>query len=201
MPAGASLPHSRGLDWQLLYDDDFDRDRLGQIWQGRSDVHWRSSEWKIVDGVVMPEDSWTALAFARTIKPPVRIEYDVYSRTEGVRILGTMLCPQGLSTHRFWGKMDGYGYFLSLGWHDRLSNSIMRNDSEILIDAQGMQLEKDRRYRIVAQFVPPFVELYVDGKQVLQYEDGNWLEGLDELVLYSYPVHAFDNVRIYLAEQ
>lgn len=199
-PEGRDLPHARGLDWRLVYEDRFDRDRLGQIWQGRSDAWFRNAEWKIVDGHVEPQDPWVTLAFMQQIEPPVRIEYDVRVTSGGGRMLGTMLCPQGMSQHRFWGRMNGYGYFLSVGWHDRSSNSVMRNDREIFVDEDGLRLEQDRWYHVTAQFVPPVCELFVDGEQVLEYEDENWIDGLDEVALYSWPIHWFDNVRIYMAK-
>ena len=196
-PEGRGLPSSLGLDWKLAFEDDFNRDRLGTVLEGRSDAHWRSAEWKIRDGHVLPQSPWTALAYGRPIKPPVRIEYDVYSTSDGVRILGTMLCPRGMSKHRFWGQMQGHGYFLSLGWHNRFSNEVLRNGSEALVDEKGVQLGKDRWYHIIAQFVPPRCHLYLDGKLVLDYKDEAWIAGLNEVVLYSYPVHWFDNLRIY----
>jgi len=196
-PEGKTLPHSLGLDWKLVFEDSFNRDRLGTALEGRSDVHWRSSEWKIEDGHVLPQQAWTTLAYADAIKPPVRIEYDVFSTTDGVRMLGTMLCPRGLSKHRFWGRMYGHGYFLSLGWHNRFSNSVMRNDKEVLVDEKGVLLKQDRWYHVVAQFVPGRCQLYLDGKLVIDYRDESWIEGLNEIALYSYPVHWFDNLRIY----
>ena len=54
-------------------------------------------------------------------------------------------------------------------------------------------------FHIPAKFVPPRCQLYVDNACVLDYEDKDWLENLRALVLYSYPIHQFDNVRIYHA--
>jgi|GEM_PF-689428 len=196
-PEGKGLPHCAGIDWKLTFDDDFNRDRLGNVLEGRSDAHWISREWKIVDGHVQPQAAWTTLAYGEPIKPPVRIEYDVYSNTDKVRILGTMLCPKGMSKHRFWGQMYGNGYFLSLGWHNRFSNGVMRNEKEAIIDESGIRLAKDKWYHVIAQFIPPRCQLFVEGKKVLEYEDRDWIAGLNEVALYSYPIHRFDNLRIY----
>ncbi len=76
----------------------------------------------------------------------------------------------------------------------------MRNEKEIFVDEDSLRLEKDRWYHVTAQFVPPVCELFVDGERILEYEDGDWIDGLDEVALYSWPIHWFDNVRIYMAE-
>ena len=93
--------------------------------------------------------------------------------------------------------MYGNGYFLSLGWHNRFSNGVMRNEKEAIIDESGIRLAKDKWYHVIAQFIPPRCQLFVEGKKVLEYEDRDWIAGLNEVALYSYPIHRFDNLRIY----
>ena len=80
------------------------------------------------------------------------------------------------------------------------SGKVMRNDREIFVDEDGLRLEQDRWYHVTAQFVPPECELFVDGKQILKYEDEAWIDGLNEVALYSWPIHWFDNVRTYMAK-
>ena len=63
----------------------------------------------------------------------------------------------------------------------------MRNDREIFVDEDGLRLEQDRWYHVTAQFVPPVCELFVDGEQILKYEDEAWIDGLNEVALYSWP--------------
>ena len=199
---GKALPHSLGIDWKLVYDDNFDRQRIGQNWEGRTNAGWMSSQWKIADGHVMPVDAWSTLAFKKEVRPPLRVEYDVYREHKGTRMLGTLLCPKGQSLHRYWGKLYGYGYYMCLGWHDDFSNSMMRNEKRIEVQEgeKALQLEPEKWYHVAAMFVPPRGLLYVDDKLVFEYEDPDWIKGLNEFALFSYPIHQFDNVRIYQAK-
>lgn len=196
---GKDLPHSHGIDWTLVYEDCFDRQRIGQNWEGRANAGWMTGELKISDGHLKPAGAWTTLAFTKEVKPPLRVEYDVYREHKGTRMLGTLLCPKGQSRHRYWGTLYGYGYYLCLGWHDDFSNSMMRNEKRIEVQEgdQALQLEPEKWYHVTAMFVPPRCLLYVADKLVFNYQDPNWIKGLNELALFSYPIHWFDNVRIY----
>ena len=75
--------------------------------------------------------------------------------------------------------MYGHGYFLSLGWHNRVSNSVMRNEKEVLVDEKGVQLKQDRWYHVLAQFIPDRCQLCLDGKLVIDYRDEDWIEGIN----------------------
>jgi hypothetical protein len=200
--AGKNIPNSQGVDWKLVFDDNFNRRRLGNALEGRTGASWQSSGLKIQDNV-LHVNSFSTIAYTMPVKAPVRIECDVHTNQPSKTYwMGFMLNPKGLSSNRrYWGQMQGSGYFLSLGWHDRFSNGIMRNEKEVLVDDKGIQLKPNQKYHVVAQFVPPYCQVYVDGKEVLNYKDDNWSGGLDEVALFSgVPEWLFDNLLIYTGD-
>ena len=111
---------------------------------------------------------------------------------------GVLLAPEGLAWRTFWGKLEGRGYYLGLGWHDAQNNRVIRNTETVLLDSKGPRLETNKWYHVMAQFVPPRCQLYLDGKLVLDYQDAAFLPGLDQLGLHCMPAQQFDNVRVYV---
>ncbi len=199
---GKNILNSEGIDWKLVFEDNFNRRRLGNALEGRTGASWQSSGLKIQDNS-LHVNSFSSIAYALTVKAPVRLELDVFTEQPSkVYWMGIMLNPKGLSSNRrYWGQMQGSGYFLSLGWHDRFSNGIMRNEKEVMVDDKGMQLKPNQKYHVIAQFIPPNCQVYVDGKEVLNYKDENWIGNLDEVALFSgVPEWSFDNLLIYTGD-
>jgi hypothetical protein len=103
----------------------------------------------------------------------------------------------------FWGGRmpDARGYCLSLGWHDAVNNRIMRDGDTVLLDEKTAPLEEGKRYHMTAQFVPPMCQIYIDGKLYMEYEDPDFLKGLNRIGLFQISGSTFDNVRIYEASK
>jgi len=196
IPEGTALPESQGVDWKLVYSDDFNRSRLGDGWACRS-PGWMTQATCVMDQALASEAGWGFLTFGQRVTPPVRIEFDL-SVVKPV-MSGVYLCPEGLSWRNFWGHFSGRGYCLSLGWHDAKNNRVMRDIETVLLDEKAPMLEAGKRYRVVAQFVPPLCRLTVDGKRVLDYRDDRFLSGLDRIGVFTLGGDRFDNVRIYTA--
>ena len=66
---GGALQHTAGVDWKLVYGDDFDRDALGGRWR------IGSGTWK-VGGGLLQSSGVAFLGYAEPLAAPVRIEYD-----------------------------------------------------------------------------------------------------------------------------
>jgi hypothetical protein len=194
IPEGKGLAESQGVEWRLLYCDDFDRMRLGTGWQCQS-PGWMSQEACLVADALASEAGWGFLTYGKETRPPVRIEFDLFVK-RGV-MSGVYLCPAGLAWRNFWGQISGRGYCLSLGWHDAKNSRVLRDTETVLLDEKAPMLTGGKQYHVVAQFVPPLCQLYVDGKRVLEYRDAQFLTGLDRVGLFTLGGDTFDNVRIY----
>ncbi len=195
VPEGTGLPDSMGIDWKLVARDDFDRMRLGDQWRGLA-VSWMAQGVGILGGAMRPEFGFGSLLFHREVKLPVRIEWKVRRDGPDSKWTGVSLAPKGLSYRTFWHNLQGRGYFLSLGWHDAQNNRVLRDTETVVLDEKGPMLKSGVWHQVVAQFVPPHCQIYLDGKLVLSYEDPAFLPELNEIGLYSNG-HSFDNVRIY----
>ncbi|HOE60839.1 MAG TPA: glycosyl hydrolase family 28-related protein [Kiritimatiellia bacterium] len=195
VPEGKGLPDSMGVDWKLVVRDDFNRMRLGDQWRGLA-VSWMPQGVNILEGAMRPEFGFGSVLFHREVALPVRIEWKVRRDGPDSKWTGVSLAPKGLSYRTFWYTLQGRGYFLSLGWHDAKNNRVLRNTETVVLDEKGPMLEPGVWHHVVAQFVPPHCRMYLDGKQVLAFEDPDFLPGLNEIGLYSNG-HAFDDIRIY----
>ena len=194
IPEGKSLPESLGVDWKLVYCDDFNRSRLGSGWICQS-PGWMTQALCISDRAMASEAGWGFLTYGQETKPPVRIEFDLLVKKS--QMSGVYLCPAGLAWRNFWGQTTGRGYCLSLGWHDAKNNRVLRDTETAVLSEKIPMLEAGKRYHITAQFVPPLCELSVDGKRVLEYRDAQFLSGLDRIGVFTLGGDTFDNVRIY----
>jgi len=197
IPQGKDLPDGMGVDWKLIYSDDFNRSRIGGGWTCQS-PGWMTQATCLMDKALSSEAGWGFLSFKQKVSVPVRIEFDL---VVGKAVMsGVYLCPEGLAWHDFWGKPKGRGYCLSLGWHDAKNNRVMRDAETVLLDEKAPMLEAGKRYHIVAQFVPPQCLLTVDGKPALSYQDTQFQPGLDQIGVFTLGGDAFDNVRVYTAK-
>ncbi|NLO74625.1 MAG: hypothetical protein GX100_11045 [candidate division WS1 bacterium] len=195
LPEGKGLPFAEGQDWKLIYTNSFDWPRVGSEWEQINGA------WVTNDGAIVPQGSFTSLAYRPPVLLPVRFEYDVTVTPVNERwLIGTVLTPQKRVTpRRLWSPWEGFGYFLSLGWHNRLVDEVVRETTEVQVRDPAFPLGDEQPHHVIAQFVPPRAALIVDGKTVLEYKDEAWLPELNTLSLYTWGKARFDNVRIYTA--
>jgi hypothetical protein len=200
LPQGAALPHADGHDWQLVYDDDFNRSRLGTDW-----VPSAGSNWLLSDGHLAAGGTFEYLSYARPLTAPVRVECDVTGAPQRGNhwILAFTFTPRPeVEGRQLWYDLKGAGYMLALGWHDRFTNELWRQNQEVQVSAKGPFLETGVTKHVIAQFTPTRLLLVVDGQVSLDYDDPNWLPGLDTFSFFSaWSKDYLNNVRIYTAEK
>ena len=202
MPEGAALPFSGGVDWKLVYEDDFDRSRLGTDWVFNGSANWMESPYRLSDGSLAAKGFFSYCSYARKLTLPLRVEYEVKVAkwgSGGGALTAATLTPAGETTdRRLWGTPTGSGYMLCLGWHNQMSDHVWREAEEVALRNHGVRLEPGTWHHVVAQFAPPKATLVVDGKVALEYEDKNWLPNLDTFTFFSgFTDVQIDNVRIY----
>jgi len=195
--SAAELPFAEGVQWQLAFEDDFNRQRKGIDWQEAE------GQWELRDGGIVAATLWQFLSPKLTLAAPVRIEFDVRgAEPKPSALCGVSFTPADRVGHRrLWGEMAGAGYFLTLGWHDRKASVVMREDKIVLSNDKSPVLEPGKTQRVIAQFIPPRAMLIVDGQVILDCRDDRWLPGLDTLSIFSWTREQFDNVRVYTAKR
>ncbi len=201
IPEGATLPFAGGVDWKLIYADDFNRPRLGTDWVFSGAANWMESPYRLSDGVIAAKGFFSYCAYARKLALPLRVEYDVKAGKwgSGGALTAATLTPANEAAGRsLWGTPRGSGYLLCLGWHNQMSDHVWRDTEEVALRNPGLRLELGTWHRVVAQFAPPKATLVVDGQVALEYTDKSWLPNLDTFSFFSgFADIEIDNVRIF----
>lgn len=194
IPEGKSLPFSADVDWKLVYEDDFDRSRLGSDW-GFRPGSWAEGPFQFAQGVLRARpEMYSFLSFTRPVTLPLRVEYDVQA-TGGCVSTVALTKANEVGLCGVW-RPSGYALTCSRGGHS------LSRDGEKVAASKGLPgAEPDKSHRVVVQFVPPQVTMLLDGQRVVEYRDDQYLTGLDTFSFmgdaWSRP--QIDNVRIYTA--
>jgi hypothetical protein len=200
IPEGAGLPYADGHDWRLVYDDDFNRTRLGTDWIPSAGSNWLLSKEHLAAG-----GAFEYLSYARNLTAPVRVECDVTGAPQRGNhwIMAFTLTPRAeVEGRQLWYDVKGAGYMLAVGWHDRFTNELWRQNQEVQVSAKGPFLETGVTKHMIAQFTPTRLLLVVDGQVSLDYSDPHWLPGLDTFSFFSaWSKDYLNNVRVYAAEK
>jgi hypothetical protein len=194
IPEGKSLPFSQGVNWKLAYEDDFDRTRLGSDWRFAA-TFWAEGPFDFGHGVLTARpEMYSFLSYSHGLALPLRVEYDVKGT-------GGCACSATLTSAKEVGLCGGKhlaGYAMRCG---RGGHSVAREGQTVATSKGSPGVEPDKWYHVVVQFVPPKAMLFVNGQPTVEYEDKQWLSGLDTFSFAgdAWSAPQIDNVRIYVA--
>jgi hypothetical protein len=194
IPEGRSLPFSAGVDWKLEYEDDFDRTRLGSDW-GFRPGSWAEGPFEFGHGVITARpEMYSFLSYAHKVTLPLRVEYDVKA-TGGCVSTVTLTPASAVGLCGVWHPA-AYAITCSRGGH-----SVLRDGNKVATSKGPSGMEPDEWHRVVVQFVPPKIALFLDGKMAVECRDDQFLPGLDTFSFMgdAWSVPQIDNVRIYTA--
>jgi hypothetical protein len=176
-----SLEHSGSVAWRLVLADDFDRRLLGNSWK------IVSGNWSIRDGALVGQDP-SFLAFTEKVPPPVRIEYDVRSRS-----------PADLSC--FWLRNPvnmGSGCLFAFASGEAGSRIVIEGSNAATSDSPQAQAVPNRWYHVIAQVLPSGkVQLFVDGQELLTAKSDVKAARGAYPGLWTWGGSQFNHVRIY----
>jgi len=190
IPQGKGLPFADGLDWRLVYEDDFDRTRLGTDW-GFGPDDWDRHPFEFGNGVIQAGvQMHSYLTYARKVAMPFRVEYDVKA---------TGSCASGVRLTRAQdvvGRSDGFQIGVSRG-----GVSVTRDGKKIAQSTGVPGPPPDVWHHVTVQAVPPEIKVYLDGKPALTCRVETWPAEADT---FSFSGDAWnrpqiDNVRLYSA--
>ncbi|MCA9565639.1 MAG: hypothetical protein KC561_19210 [Myxococcales bacterium] len=174
---------------ELVFEDDFSRDALGDNWTAEG------SAWRIEDGAVRVQGARNdALWLGYTLPDRVRVEFDV-----------TALHPDGDLKFEIFGdgRTHQSGYVLIYGgWQNRVT-CIARLDehgNDRLDAPEHNHVNQGQPYHFTAVRVDNKLHWFIDGSLVLTYDDAAPLAGDGHRHMafndWDVPV-SFDNLRIY----
>lgn len=183
---GSEVKYAAGVDWKLIYSDDFERDALGARWRVGN------GSWKINGGILMNGGSVDFLAYAEALPLPVRIEYDT-------RVTG----ETGGDLSAFWLKDPasyGSGYMMGFGSNGNTCNKVMVDGAEVAHGERPL-VAPGKWHHVIAQILSDGrVQLIVDDQLSINYQGtppsveprfpGLWCWGTQG---------AFDKVRVFAA--
>lgn len=149
------LQHTAGVDWKLVWADDFDRPALGARWRVGG------GKWAIHGPFVQGSDV-AFLCYAEAIPAPVRIEYDA-------RAAGTT--PGDLSA--CWlAKPDEYnsGYLFGFGSNGNTLDKLLVNGEQV-VTAPGPLVKPGKWHHVIAQVLATGrAQLIVDDQLAFDYQ-------------------------------
>jgi hypothetical protein len=174
---------------QLVFEDDFERDALGERWSSEGGA------WRLEGGALQVAGAHNDALWLDVVLPEkVRLEFDATAHSaEGD--LKFEIFGDG-ATHES-GYVGIFG-----GWSNRL-NIIARLDEhgdDRLVGAEGVRVEPERTYRFRLERTDGRLRWWIDGEPFLTFDDSAPLRGADHAHFafncWEAPV-SFDNVRVW----
>jgi hypothetical protein len=176
-----------GVDWKLVYADDFTSDTISNRWRQAA------GKWGAANGFLRSIGDRCFLGYADKIAAPVRIEYD--TRTAGGAAGDLSACwLTDLANH-------DSGYLVGFGSNGNACNKLLVDGAEVLTVPRPL-VTPGKWHHVIAQILADGrVQLIVDGQLSLDYKGaapgaakhpGLWTWGPEGLFL---------KVRIYAAAE
>lgn len=181
---------------RLVFSDDFERPELGETWK-RGTGEGGQGTWRIKDGWLagdrMKNDP---LWFRQPLPDKVRVEFDARARS-----------ADGDLKFEIFGDGDRHesGYVVILGGWKNSLDVVARLDEhgEDRAEQASFKVQTDRVYKVAAERTHSTLRVFVDGKEIMQFEDQSPLLGSKHQSFafnnWLVPVE-FDNFKVYELE-
>lgn len=182
-PQTGEVRFPAGVDWKLVYADDFAGDSLS--------ARWRSAlgQWTAHGGLLQSSGDKAFLGYAEKLPAPMRLEYD----TRVVGDAGGDLSPFWLNDPSDYAS----GYLIGFGSNGNTANKVLVDGSETQTSTRPLVVP-GKWHHVIAQILADGrVQLIVDGQLSLDYKGpapgapkhpGLWTWG---------PEGVFSKVRVY----
>ena len=161
--ASGEVKYPAGVNWRLVYADDFDRTALGGRWRPAS------GKWECGAGILRASGDHAFLAYTEKVKPPVRIEYDTRVPAE-----------QAGDLSAFWLSDPtnyGSGLLVGFGSNGNTTNKILVDGAEVAT-APGPNVKPGKWHHVIVQILANGqVQQIVDDQLSLNYPGKPSAEG------------------------
>jgi len=155
------------------FSDDFERTELGSDWKPTG------GNFRIVDGVLMVEGAKNhTLWLRRRLPPDVEVTFETWSDSDEGDIKFEMF-GDGHSTSTGEGAYTATGYVLVFGGWGNSMSIIARMDehADNRKVTRKLKVEPGKKYHMRARRQDGVLTWYIDGKQFLEFDDPEPLEG------------------------
>ncbi len=193
--------------WELVFEDDFEREELGDKWE----IH--EGSWEIVDGdlrgsgtivsaVPLPEDG--PLSYQR-------MEFHAVTDVEVIQLIPGMdvepeigdvssfINSKSIETSET-ARPTRTGYFFQFGGYYNTRNRIVRAGSTLVDDQDTEnQIVADQMHHVVVENDEGHLRFFVDGELWYEYEEGRSVleEEQNRVGFYFYTRARISDVKVY----
>ncbi len=193
--------------WELFFEDDFDRDELGDDWEVVD------GNWKVEEGYLRGSGCLISSRGFPGEDPPgfQRLEFEARTDVQPIMLIPGMTPEVSVgdlssiihaqSPEEAEGSIWGSGYFFQFGGFHNTRNRIARKDNNLVDDRDTEHvIEPDEMHHIVVENDEGTLRMYVDGKLLYEYEERFSLMGVgqDRVGFYFYTAGQIHNVKVYL---
>lgn len=203
--------------WEHVFTDDFDRKELGGNWKVMS------GNWEIKDGnlhgsgTLLCTKNFPARDETGLIYPGgfalgyIRMEFEATSAVKPFIffkdqkpevVLGDLSCfMNAQSSEKTKDPLYTSGYFFQFGGGYNTKNVIAKKGESVVTDSSsGKVIETNQRHKIIAENDQGHLRFFVDGEQLLDYEESGSImgSGFDQVGFYFYTAFDVHNVKIYV---
>lgn len=215
VPAGAgtvavSTVGTADAEWTLVFEDDFNRDEIGDGWTVFE------GDWDVVDGGLVGSGTLiSSSGFPQQGRPGfLRMEFQVRSDAQpffllpgadasdvSVSDLSSFIHSPPYTGEQNAARPTRSGYFFQFGGMMNEHNRIRRIGVELTADTDpAVRIEPGKLHTVVVENDEGQLRLTVDGKTVLEFEDGMILsgEGFDRVGFYFYTRARVENVKVFV---
>lgn len=132
----ASSLRAESAEWKLVFEDNFDRDELGDAW------FIRSGRATLVDGRLFLDGHGATLMPNRGFGPDVKVEF--------IADVNPKAPPCDISVGLGCDPLTGYTYLFQLGGRSNQVNAILAGAASVIDESPPFLLEHDKRYHCIA---------------------------------------------------
>jgi hypothetical protein len=174
--------------WKLVWEDDFDREQLGDDWvvcRGKAEVR---------DGRLFLHGKGATALVDRGFRPDVLLEFVAEANPE----LPPCDLSAALGSSTFWG----YGYLLAFGGNNNQLNQILGGGARKVDNDPPFLIEHGKQYRCVAIKEGRRLAYRVNGVDLLESSDPDPVggPGFDRVGLVTWNGMYVERVRVYERE-
>lgn len=186
--SGAADPEPPHPGWKLVWEDDFEREQLGDDWavcRGEAEVR---------DGRLFLSGKGATALVDRGFRPDVLLEFVAEANPD----LPPCDLSAALGSSMFWG----YGYLLAFGGNNNQLNQILGGGARKVDNDPPFLIEHGEKYRCVAIKEGRRLAYHVNGVQLLESSDPDPVggPGFDRVGLVTWNGMYVDRVRVYERE-
>ncbi len=177
-----------GATWEKVWQDDFNRETLGDNWVLRGGGHCSA---KIVDGQLHLDGGGATLLVNRPFAPDVKLTFTAMADPDDP--------PCDLSAGMACSPFLGYGHLLAFGGTNNQANQILGLSAHKRHFEPDMLIEHGRTYKMEAIKEGPRLAYYADGKLLVEAMAHDVLggPGFDHVALVTWNGMIVDDVVVY----